>query len=68
MELANDPLIGCFTMLRIIIIRVCVKVFVMARFNWLFSLLMSKENSTIMLLLKTCIVVDVGQQQKMALS
>ena len=68
MELANDPLIGCFTMLRIIIIRVCVKVFVMARFNWLFSLLMSKENSTIMLLLKTCIVVDAGQQQKMALS
>jgi hypothetical protein len=32
MELANNTLTACFTMLRIIIIRVCVKIFVMARF------------------------------------
>jgi len=32
MELANNTLTTCFTILRIIIIRVCVKIFVMARF------------------------------------
>jgi len=32
MVLANNALTACFTMLRIIIIRVCVKVIVMARF------------------------------------
>ena len=32
MELANNTLTACFAMLRIIIIRVCVKSFVMARF------------------------------------
>ncbi len=32
MELANNTRTACFTMLRIIIIRVCVKIFVMARF------------------------------------
>ncbi len=32
MDLANNTLTACFTMLQIIIIRVCVKIFVMARF------------------------------------
>jgi hypothetical protein len=32
MELANNILTACFIMLQILIIRMCVKVFVMARF------------------------------------
>ena len=32
MELANNTLTAWFAMLRIIIIRVCVKIFIMARF------------------------------------
>ncbi len=36
MELANNTLTACFIMLRIIIIRVCVKIFVMARFIFLY--------------------------------
>ncbi len=34
MELANITLTACFAVLRIIIIRVCVKIIVMARFIW----------------------------------
>jgi hypothetical protein len=37
MELANNTLTVCFAILRIIIIRVCVKIFVMARFILFFN-------------------------------
>jgi hypothetical protein len=37
MQLTNNTLTACFTILRIIIIHVCVKIFVMARFICMFK-------------------------------